>query len=87
MFAEIFGISGAIIIVIAWTWETIEAIKRHKSLVDLSFAALSLIGNTLITIYSWMIQNMIFFWLNFIIWIVIIFEIWYSLHIKKVYKG
>ena len=83
---EIVGIIGAVIILVAWAWETTSEVKKHKVLMDLRFSFLSAAGDLILIIYSWQIGNAIFFWLNMFIAFVILFEIWYSLHIRKVYR-
>jgi len=84
--SDLIGLAGALIILVSWIIETVESVKKHKSLMDLKFSFLSIAGIFLLTIYAWQISNMIFFWLNVILGVVVIFEIWYSLHVKKVYR-
>lgn len=84
---ELVGLIGAILILLAWVWETTSEVKKHKVLMDLRFSFLSIVGTVLITIYAKQVGNPIFFWLNLMITIAIVFEIWYSLHIKKVHRA
>jgi len=81
---EYIGLAGAVILVIAWMFETIEGIREHKALIDLRFAVASLVAVILLIAYSQMIENMIFYWLNIILGIIIVLEIAYTLSIKKV---
>lgn len=84
--AVLVGIFGGIVIIVSWAYETAEAIKRHKSLIDLKFAAMNIFGVALLILYSWQIGNAIFFYLNTILLFIELVEIAYSLAIKKVHK-
>lgn len=86
MIVEAIGLAGAIVILVAWAYETAKEVRQHKSLLDLRYSVMSLIGLVLLTIYSYAINVMIFFWLNIAIIAVIIFEVWYSLRIRKLHK-
>lgn len=81
---EYIGLAGSVILVIAWLFETIEGIKEHKALIDLRFAVASLVAVLLLVVYSWMIENLIFYWLNIILGIIVVLEIVYTLGVKKV---
>ena len=83
---EIIGIIGGLLIIFAWIWETAEAVRGHKKLVDLKFSGIFLIAAILLTIYSWERQDMVFLWINIILMIILSIEIWFSIHIKKVHK-
>ncbi len=80
------GILGAIVLIAAWLWETYENIKKHKLSIHLHFAAMYIFGNVMLTVYAWMIPNMIFFWLNIILLIAITAELSYcTLNKRKRY--
>ncbi|HLD57236.1 MAG TPA: hypothetical protein VJA47_02960 [archaeon] len=81
------GLIGAAILIFGWGFETIEAVRRHKSLVDLKFAFNHLIGISFLLAYSTLINDSVFMPLNAIIVSLIAIEIWYSLHIKKIHKN
>ena len=83
---ELIGLIGGLLILWAWAFETAEALKKHKSLIDLRFSVVSLVGSILLAMYSSELGIAIFVWLNTIIAAIIVFEIWYSLHIKKIHK-
>jgi lipid-A-disaccharide synthase-like uncharacterized protein len=84
---EIFiGVLGAVLILLSWVFETMEGVKEHKSLLDMRFAAIYLPGVVLLVAYSWYIADPVFLWLNAAIAIFVAFELWYSLHIKKVHR-
>ena len=83
---ELIGIIGGMLILAAWASETAHAIRRHKALIDLQFSAISLIGSLLLALYASERNLYIFFWLNIAIAAIILFEIWYSVHIKKIHK-
>ena len=86
MIALVVGIIGAVILVIAWAFEAVEAVKRHKSLIDLRFAFIYLVGVGVLVVYSWLIEDAVFTWLNSILLVAVLLELWYSLHIKKVHR-
>ena len=79
---EIIGIAGALFLLIAWLFETIESVKNHKSLIDLRFAFIYITGIALLAIYASETENPIFFWLNGMIFVLVLFEIIYTLHFK-----
>ena len=80
------GVIGAVFLILAWVFEAREAVRRHKSLIDLRFAFIYLVGVSVLVLYSWLIQDMVFTWLNTIILIAVLLEIWYSVHVKKVHR-
>jgi lipid-A-disaccharide synthase-like uncharacterized protein len=82
-----FGMFGGIVLILSWTYETVEAIRRHKSLIDLKFAAMNIFGVLLLIIYSWQIENQIFFYLNITLLFIELVEIAYSIAVKKVHRG
>lgn len=82
----IVGAAGGIAIIFAWLLETFEAVKRHKKIMDLKFSALSIVGVSLLVAYSWQIGNTIFFCLNAVLFFIELFEIAYSIAVKKVHK-
>ena len=84
--AEMMGLIGGLLILGAWALETLEAIKKHKSLLDLRFSAVSLVGAVLLAVYSAELKIWIFLWLNITIATIILFEILYSLHVEKIHR-
>lgn len=84
--AVLIGALGGMAIILAWLFETFEAVKRHKSLMDLRFSIMSVTGVFLLVIYSWQIGNAIFFYLNAVLLLIELVEISYSLAVKKVHK-
>jgi lipid-A-disaccharide synthase-like uncharacterized protein len=80
------GIIGALCILLAWMFEAKESVDRHKRLMDLRFAAVYFIGVVLLLVHSLNIEDWVFILLNMAIAVVVVFEIWYSLHIKKVHR-
>lgn len=75
------GIAGAILLLIAWLFETYESVKRHKSLIDLKFAFIYIISTILLTIYAYQRNDAVFFYSNLALICLVIFEIVYT--IKK----
>lgn len=80
---EVLGIIGAIFILSAWIYETIESIKKHKALIDLKFAAISIIGIVLLLFYSIQIRDIIFTFINIVLIVLVGFEIVYTIYAKK----
>jgi lipid-A-disaccharide synthase-like uncharacterized protein len=77
------GIAGAILLLIAWLFETFESIKKHKSLIDLKFALIYLSGTILLSIYSYQKNEYVFLGLQSCLIILVIFEIIYTIYKKK----
>lgn len=86
MIETIVGALGGIVIIFAWLLETFEAVKRHKKIMDLKFSALSIMGVLLLITYSWQIGNFVFFYLNIVLFFIELFEIAYSIGVKKVHR-
>ena len=82
----VIGVIGATLIVIAWVFGIAKAVKRHKSLIDLQFAFISLIGSLFLGTYSYLIGDVIFIGLSVAITASIAFEIVYSIHVKKIHR-
>ncbi|MEM5778470.1 MAG: hypothetical protein QXK49_02495 [Candidatus Aenigmatarchaeota archaeon] len=74
------GIAGAILLLIAWLFETYESVKRHKALIDLKFAFIYIISTALLTIYAFQRSDYIFFSINFCLIILVLFEIFYTIY-------
>jgi len=80
----IVGAIGAVFILGAWVFETYEGVKRHKSLVDLRFAAVYAVGNISLLTYSWLVHDPIFLAVNASILAVVVFEMLYTVtRLKK----
>ena len=58
------GIAGAILLLVAWLFETYESVKRHKALIDLKFAIIYIISTILLTVYAFQRNDNIFFSVN-----------------------
>ena len=80
------GIMGDFFIVLAWAVNAAEAVKRHKSLMDLKFAGITATGVIILAYYSWLRVDWVFLSLQFILLFLILIEIIYSLHVKKLHK-
>jgi len=74
------GIAGAILLLVAWLFETYESIKRHKVLVDLKFALIYIASTILLTVYAYQRNDYVFFWVNLGLIILVIFEISYTMY-------
>lgn len=81
--SETLGIIGSFLILLAWVFETFEAVKRHKNLIDLRFAAVYLPGIVFLAFYAYQIQSSIFLFLEIAILIVVVFEILVTVHTKR----
>ena len=78
------GIAGAILLLVAWLFETYESVKKHKALIDLKFAIIYIISTILLTIYAFQRNDNIFFSVNLCLIFLVLFEIFYT--IKKTKK-
>ena len=77
------GIAGALLLLIAWLFETLESVKNHKSLIDLKFALIYIISTILLTVYAYQNNDIVFFGVNFCLIILVSFEILYTIYKKK----
>ena len=77
------GIAGAILLLVAWLFETFESVKRHKSLIDLKFAFIYIISTILLAIYAFQRSDFVFFSTNICLVILVLFEIVYTIHKTK----
>jgi lipid-A-disaccharide synthase-like uncharacterized protein len=73
------GILGSVMIVAAWSYEVWESIKRHKSLIDLRFAGIYLLGTLMLLAYSWALRNFVFVSINAALVVLVLFEIAYTI--------
>jgi lipid-A-disaccharide synthase-like uncharacterized protein len=77
------GIAGAVLLLMAWLFETIESVKRHKSLVDLRFAMIYIVSISLLDIYAYLREDVVFFYSNLLLIILVMFEIFYTVYKMK----
>lgn len=73
------GMLGSLLILAAWAFEVVESAREHRALVDLRFSFIYLAGVIALDIYSIMISDSVFIFLNFAITAIIIMEILYTL--------
>jgi hypothetical protein len=78
-----FGIAGAGLLLIAWLFETVKSIRSHKALVDLKFALIYLTSTVLLTVYAYLRQDSVFFSVNILLIILVLFEIFYTIYKKR----
>jgi lipid-A-disaccharide synthase-like uncharacterized protein len=74
------GIAGAVLLLVAWLFETFESIKRHKALVDLKFALIYITSTILLTVYAYQRNDYVFFSVNICLIVLVLFEIAYTIH-------
>jgi len=74
------GIAGALLLLLAWLFETYESIKKHKALVDLKFALIYITSTILLAIYSYQRNDQVFFIMQLCLIVLVLFEIFYTLH-------
>jgi len=72
------GIAGAILLLVAWLFETYESIKNHKALVDLKFALIYIASTILLTVYAYQRNDYVFFWVNLGLIILVLFDFLYN---------
>jgi len=63
---EVIGLLGMLLLVSAWIPQTVETIKARKCPLNLQFIIIYVTASTLLTVYSYIIGDWIFFALNFL---------------------
>jgi lipid-A-disaccharide synthase-like uncharacterized protein len=74
------GLVGVFFIVLAWIIGTIDFVKKEKKKIDLNFAFVYIFGVALLALYAHQINDPIFFWLKIILFIMVAFEIMYTIY-------
>jgi len=74
------GIAGAVLLLLAWLFETFESVKRHKALVDLKFAFIYIVSTFLLTVYAYQEKDYVFFSVNVCLIVLVLFEIVYTVY-------
>ena len=59
-----YGLIGLALILIGWIYETAVALKTRKTSLPLGFALLYCFGSLMLTIHSWMLNDIVFIILN-----------------------
>ena len=77
------GIAGALLLLLAWLFETYESVKKHKALVDLKFAFIYITSTILLTVYAYQRSDFVFFSVNLCLIVLVLFEIAYTIHKTK----
>jgi MtN3 and saliva related transmembrane protein len=62
----IIGLIGMLLLVSSWVPQTIETIKTRKCPLNMQFILIYVTASTLLTVYSYIIGDWIFFALNFL---------------------
>ncbi|WP_297551807.1 hypothetical protein [Thermococcus sp.] len=63
---EIIGLLGMLLLVSAWVPQTIETIRTRKCPLNMGFIVIYVTAASLLTVYSYIIGDWIFFTLNFL---------------------
>ncbi len=61
---SILGFAGLILLVLGWIPQTMETMRSKRSAVDMRFALLYFLGSLLLSIYSFLINDLVFVILN-----------------------
>ncbi|MFH1229288.1 MAG: lipid-A-disaccharide synthase N-terminal domain-containing protein [Candidatus Aenigmatarchaeota archaeon] len=77
------GIIGASLLLVAWIFETIKSVRKHKALVDLKFAVIYVSGTIFLATYSYLRSDFVFLILNFCLMTLVFFEIAYTLYMRR----
>ena len=77
------GSIGALLIICAWAFEAIQSVERHKSLMDLKFAAIYIVAMSMLVVHSLAIGDPVFIFLNVTILIIAAFEVIYTIHLHR----
>ena len=78
-----YGISGLILILAGWIYETYHAIKNRKTSLPLAFALLYGFGSLLLTVHSWILNDTVFIILNAVATVIAVINIFLILTGKK----
>jgi len=73
--SNIFGLAGLVLILIGWIYETAVALKTRKVPLPLGFAVLYGAGSLLLTIHSWILNDLVFIILNLVATLIAIINI------------
>lgn len=74
--SELIGVLGASFLVIAWIAETYKTFKAgNVEAIDLKFVLLSIFAAVFLAFHSWIIQDLIFLFLNLILMTLFILEL------------
>ena len=63
---EIIGLIGMILLVSSWVPQTVETVRKRKCPLNLEFIVIYVTAATMLTVYSYVIGDWIFFTLNFL---------------------
>ncbi|WP_297068196.1 hypothetical protein [Thermococcus sp.] len=63
---EIIGLIGMILLVSSWVPQTVETVRKRKCPLNLEFIIIYVTAATMLTVYSYVIGDWIFFTLNFL---------------------
>jgi len=74
------GIAGGVLLLLAWMFETYESVKYHKALIDLKFASIYITSTILLTLYAYSNNDYVFFSVNLLLVILVLFEILYTIY-------
>jgi MtN3 and saliva related transmembrane protein len=63
---EVIGLTGMLLLVSSWVPQTVETVRKRHCPLNLEFIIIYVLAASLLTIYSWIIGDWIFFTLNFL---------------------
>ena len=81
--SDLFGIIGLILILCGWIYELISMLKTKKSSLPLGFAVLYGMGSLLLTLHSWLLDDLVFLILNGAATIIAMINIGFIISKKK----
>jgi len=64
--ADVVGILGMILLVGSWVPQTVETVKHHRCPLNMEFIIAYVAAASLLTVYSYVKRDWIFFTLNFL---------------------
>lgn len=73
------GMLGSLLILAAWAFEAVESAMKHKALVDMRFSFIYLAGVIALDMYSIIINDPVFIFLNSAITLIVAVEIAYTI--------
>lgn len=79
----ILGIIGAIVLCIAWIPETLQIIRERKSKLNPEFAIFYFVGTLLLFIYSLMLNDIVFIFVNGFVLAQMCISLYYGFVVKQ----
>ncbi len=83
---ELIGVVGSLLLIAGWAIATLETVKKKHSAVPFELSCGYFAGSVLLLVYSFMLNDVIFFLLNLASIIVALINLYYFLKKTKIEK-